>query len=241
MKIINSHYIPMPEPRWLIIAPDGEIYEQIGTLTIVESSSSKENHYGIKTHSHPVVTFADMDSVEETGGTYNISASLTRANGRVLDDFSVDDCFQLCLAKHRKMTFVKFNLLALAVLGSSDPDEYKLEDLVMAIKGCDIKLVFPENELQEIQLTLSDDPDTCMIMSDPMGIFFVVPSYAKADKKGVYLEEDKIFMEFVNQARTYLKINPKYKFHFKTSMDIFKDLVERLNNELNDYLERKED
>ena len=241
MKIINSHYIPMPEPRWLIIAPNGEIYEQIGTLTTVESSSAKENKYGIKTYSHPVVTFADMDSVEETEGVYNISASLTRANGRVLDEFSVDDCFQLCLAKRRKMNFLRFNLLALAVLGSSDPDEYKLEDLVMAIKGCDINLVFPDNELQEIQLTLSDNLDTGMIMSDPMGIFFVVPCYAKANLKGVYLEEDKIFMEFVNQARTYLKINPKYKFHFSTSIEIFNDLVERLNNELNDYLERKED
>ena len=33
MKIINSHYIPLPEPRWLIMTPQGDIYEQVGTLT----------------------------------------------------------------------------------------------------------------------------------------------------------------------------------------------------------------
>ena len=27
MKIINSHYIPLPEPRWLIVTPQGVIYE----------------------------------------------------------------------------------------------------------------------------------------------------------------------------------------------------------------------
>lgn len=36
MKIINSHYIPLPEPRWLIMTPKGSIYEQLGTLTVVE-------------------------------------------------------------------------------------------------------------------------------------------------------------------------------------------------------------
>ena len=60
MKIINSHYIPLPEPRWLIMDPRGDIYEQVGTLTVVEDASTKKEGYAIKTHSHPVVTFADL-------------------------------------------------------------------------------------------------------------------------------------------------------------------------------------
>ena len=47
MKIINSHYIPLPEPRWLIVTPKGEIYEQIGTLSVVEESSTKKGKHGI--------------------------------------------------------------------------------------------------------------------------------------------------------------------------------------------------
>ena len=48
-------------------------------------------------------------------------------------------------------------------------------------------------------------------------------------------------MEFVNQARAYLKINRKYRFHFKTALEDLQPLAERLNAELNDYLERKEE
>ena len=44
MKIINSHYIPLPEPRWLIMDPQGDIYEQVGTLTVVE------DHYNSRWH-----------------------------------------------------------------------------------------------------------------------------------------------------------------------------------------------
>ena len=59
MKIINSHYIPLPEPHWLIIDPKASIYVQIGTLTVVEEAPKAKGKYGIVTHSHPVVTFAD--------------------------------------------------------------------------------------------------------------------------------------------------------------------------------------
>ena len=52
---------------------------------------------------------------------------------------------------------------------------------------------------------------------------------------------DEIFMEYVNQARAYLKINPNYRFHFSSSLEILEPLIDKLNNELNDYLERKEE
>ena len=33
MKIINSHYIPLPEPRWLIMDPQGDIYRHRARLS----------------------------------------------------------------------------------------------------------------------------------------------------------------------------------------------------------------
>ena len=37
MNIINSHYIPLPEPHMVIMGPDeDQIAEQIGVLTVVE-------------------------------------------------------------------------------------------------------------------------------------------------------------------------------------------------------------
>ena len=71
MKIINSHYIPMPEPRWLIITPIGEIYDQIGTLSVVEEAPGKKGKYGIKTHNHPVVVSADKDTMQEKKDSYD--------------------------------------------------------------------------------------------------------------------------------------------------------------------------
>ena len=53
MKIINSHYIPLPEPRWLIVDPKGTIYEQLGTMTIVADASKEKGEGGIKTYAHP--------------------------------------------------------------------------------------------------------------------------------------------------------------------------------------------
>ena len=58
MKIINSHYIPLPEPRWLIVDAMGSIHEQIGTLTVVEGE--RKDGYGIVTHSYPVVATHQM-------------------------------------------------------------------------------------------------------------------------------------------------------------------------------------
>ena len=55
MKIINSHYIPLPEPRWLIVDSKGTIYEQLGTMTIVADASKEKGEGGIKTYAHPVV------------------------------------------------------------------------------------------------------------------------------------------------------------------------------------------
>lgn len=48
-------------------------------------------------------------------------------------------------------------------------------------------------------------------------------------------------MEIVNQARAYLLINPHYKFHFTTAMESIQYLVDKLNDEVESYLERKED
>ena len=72
-------------------------------------------------------------------------------------------------------------------------------------------------------------------------ILFVVPFYGYRENNKVQPNWDEIFLEFVNQARAYLEINSKYRFHFKSSVEMFNPLIERLNNELNDYLEREED
>ena len=65
MKIINSHYIPLPEPRWLIVDPKGSIYEQLGTMTIVADATKEKGEAGITTYAHPVVAHTAFDTPEE--------------------------------------------------------------------------------------------------------------------------------------------------------------------------------
>ena len=245
MKIINSHYIPLPEPRWLIADPKGSIYEQLGTLTIVEDSSKEKGKSVITTHSHPVVAYADIDVVEDDGKNFKYMSTLTRANGKVLDDVLNDDCFRLCPSGCRNLTYIIFNMLVLRYETGPHYEDFFLDDFIEDLRSAHVKLIFPDKELQEVSLTTFETGDegnkSSVIMSDPSQIFFISPFWATADKKGVHIEWEEIFMEYVNQARSYLQINPKYRFHFKSSLDLLAPLVEKLNNELNDYLERKEE
>ena len=244
MKIINTHYIPLPEPRWLIVTPQGQIYEQIGTLTVVEDASTKKGEYGIKTHSHPVVANTTIDMPEDKGDTLQVYTLLTPANGNVLDDLLLEDCTPVCLSKVRSLNYLRFNALFFRLTRTHYEDFY-LEDFIEDMKYYAIKLIVPEKEVQEIHITTFCDEDHPergdILINDLTEILFMVPFWAYADKKGVHIRWDEIFMEYVNQARAYLKINPKYRFHFSSALEILTPLVERLNNELNDYLERKED
>ena len=244
MKIINSHYIPLPEPRWLIVTPKGEIYEQIGTLSVVEESSTKKGKHGIKTHSHPVVSHTSFGIPEEKDDTLQYYTMLTSANGKVLDDLLLEDCTPVCLSKVRSLNFLRFNALYFRLTRNHYEDFY-LEDFIDDLKFYSIKLLFPEKELQEIHITTFNEKDHpewgSSLINDLTEILFMVPFWAYADKEGVHIKWDEIFMEFVNQARAYLKINPKYHFHFKSSVDMLNPLIDKLNKELNDYLERKEE
>ena len=55
------------------------------------------------------------------------------------------------------------------------------------------------------------------------------------------LDEDDIFFEFVNQARAMLEVNPHYEFHFTVLDQQMSYIADRLNKELNDYLERPDE
>ena len=120
MKIINSHYIPLPEPHWLIADPCGEIYEHLGTLTVIEQNpDKKKGEYGIITHHHPVVAFPEIGYTEDAGENINIVAPLSIPNGQVLDDIDLKDCSQICLSKTRTLSYIRFNILAYKLMVSS--------------------------------------------------------------------------------------------------------------------------
>ena len=244
MKIINSHYIPLPEPRWLIMDPKGSIYEQVGTLTVVADASKNKGEGGIVTYAHPVVAHTAVDTSEEKGDTIQFYSMLTPANGQVLDDVLLDDCTPLCLSQYRSLNYLRFNALYFKLTDTHYEDFY-LEDFIEDLKYYAIKLIFPKKELHEIHITTYSNQEHTergsFLINDLTEILFMVPFWAYADKKGVHIKWDEIFMEYVNQARAYLKINPNYRFHFSSSLEILEPLVERLNNELNDYLERKEE
>ena len=242
MKIINSHYIPLPEPRWLIMTPQGDIYEQVGTLTVVEDVSTKKEGYAIKTYSHPVVIFADKMNTEEEGDRVCFMSAITIADGQVLDDVLLQDCTRLCPSNHRMLTFMQFNTLVIKLMTRSDAEDIDMDTLIEDMKLCGIKFLFFEQDSYELKLTTLNYDGIVYVIGDGQGSpQFIVPLYAYGDKQGIHIDAEKIFMEFVNQARAYLKINPKFRFHFNTPQEEWQQLVERLNNELNDYLERKEE
>ena len=134
MKIINSHYIPLPEPHWLIVDTMGNIHEQIGTLTVVEGE--RKDGYGIVTHSYPVVAnaIADVyDDSKEDGKSEG--AALAPADGYTLDDTEVCECFRLCPTNHRVVPYLKFNLMAMKYFTSNNPDDFDLGDTIIVTRG----------------------------------------------------------------------------------------------------------
>ena len=211
-------------------------------MTVVEDVSTKKEGYAIKTYSHPVVIFADKMNTEEDGDRVCFMSAITIADGKVLDDVLLQDCTRLCPSKHRLLTFMQFNTLVIKLMTRPYAEDIDLDTLIEDMKFCAIKFIFPEQELYELNLTTMNYDGNVYVISDGEGSpQFIMPVYAYMDKQGVHIDYDKIFMEFVNQARAYLKINPKFRFHFNTPREEWQQLVERLNNELNDYLERKEE
>lgn len=242
MKIINSHYIPLPEPRWLIVDSYGFIYEQLGALTVVEEVTKQGGRCVMETHSFPVVanSIADVyDESNEDGMATN--CSLAPADGRVLGDVELEDCFRLCPSNHRVVPYLKFNLLAMKYLSYHGFEDFDLDQCIESMRGSNIRLDFPKQELQEIQLTMSGNDGVVYLESDLGGLYFAIPLGKPNKDKTIDIDSKKVLLEIVNQARAYLKINPKYQFRFKTVVESIQEVIDEVNNELNDYLERKEE
>lgn len=236
MKIINSHYIPMPEPRWLIMENHGYVYEQLGTLNVVEES--EEAPFGIKTHGLPVVKDAMGENYSDYIG--NNIATLAPADGMVLDDIDLNNCFLLCPSNNRVLLHSSFNLLAMKYMTDATYDEFNLAATIKELQVCQIKLDFPEEDEQEVALYVYFIGNNVYLHSGKEGFFFFVRS---GHTEGTMVKTDKqgMLMEFVNQVRAYMIVNPNYKFHFTTNIDKIRTLVEYVNNEIEDYLDRDDE
>ena len=157
MKIINSHYIPLPEPHWLIADTNGFIYEQLGTLTVVESASKNTDGCSIVTHSYPVIANAITDVYDESKEDgLAMNCSLAPADGRVLGDTELEDCFRLCPSNHRIVPYLKFNLLAMKYLSYAGYENFDLAESIGYMQGCNIRLDFPKQNEQTVQFSLSN-------------------------------------------------------------------------------------
>ena len=241
MKIINSHYIPLPDPHWLIVEPNGLIYEQIGTLTVVTEGYKTKDGCFVDTHGYPVVANATADIYDESNEDgHALCCALAPADGRVLGDTEVEDCFRLCPSNHRVVPYLKFNLLAMKYLTYHGYDNFDLSQMIDAMHGCNIRLDFPKEDQQEIQLTISGNSGVVYLESDLGGLYFAVPLGKPVNGNKVEIDSEKVLLEVVNQARAYQNINSNYLFHFTTANPSLKEMVDELNADLNDYLERKE-
>lgn len=242
MKIINSHYIPLQEPYTLFMAPNHRIYTQIGTLAVIEEKPKKGGKYGIMAHHHPIVISAtvidDDSSVDDDSEGVEVQFIPVSANGEVLYEYELKQCHQLCKTDHRELPLEQFNAMVLASYYKPDESPVDVGDLIDTYKICGIHIDFPEEEEQVITLSTIAHGDMLYLQSDIVGLFFMVP-FGKLKGGKAQSEVNKVLLEFVNQARAYLKVNPNYHFRFKGSYEGIAGAIDELNNELNDYLVRK--
>ncbi len=241
MKVIDSHYIPLPEPHNLIATPDCKVYKQIGSLAVVVESEKAK--YGYETRVHPVVVIAmEEGEVEGANGRTKKAFSIAPAEGDVLYNYVLDDCFLLCPADKRELHYLKFNMLAMQFMTFKDNEAFDLSDVIEALDITSVKLDFPKENNQEIVLSMqgAENSNDVYIMSSLNGLYFLV-LFGEMKEREIECKPQVILMEFVNQARAYLKINPNYQFHFSSPLKELAEIVDKLNKELNDYLVRKDE
>ena len=217
MKIINSHYIPLPEPRWLIMDPRGDIYVQVGTLTVVEDASTKKEGYAIKTHSHPVV---------RNFGT---------PSGTVWNKAELRDCDILCREDNPQISLRKFRQIL-----SRYPESYenvyegKGESInpiwKKDLEDIGIKIAWPigEDGLEhfkefEVRLEVKPDKHSPYLCTDRWSEFFF---YIEADD----LDELKALL--INRRDWYYYVFKEHQFAIRFTCD--DERYERLIKEVND-------
>lgn len=246
MRIINSHYIPLPAPYRLIMSSKSdEIAVQIGVLSVVEEQPSSDGGYGIVTHEHPVVKSVGHTAyISEEDESLETFYSLSKADGSVWSDEEVGDCIMLCSADKRSINLLLFNLLLSSSLASKHGD-YDPIGLLRRLKEYGISLELTENakrDRQEIVLVPIEVGRKMYLKSYEAQLPFAV-AFADCVGEGMMKPYDmnEVFFEFVNQARMLLTFNRNYDFKFMVLDHRQDDLTERLNTELNNYLEREDE
>ena len=246
MKIINSHYIPLPMPHNVIMSPDTErVAEQIGVLSVVEEAPTPDNGYGIITHEHPVVrTLGQNAVVSEDKENINFMVTLEKAEGNVWYHLENKECFVVCPAKKRKIASFQLNLLMMSQMMHTGAD-YDPMGMMHRLKENGIEVEWDKKakeNYQEIILNNMRIGDKVYLQSILLQPLFLVNFADAIDEQQVQLlDEDDIFFEFVNQARAMLEVNPHYEFHFTVLDQQMSYIADRLNKELNDYLERPDE
>lgn len=246
MNIINSHYIPLPEPHMVIMGPDeDQIAEQIGVLSVVEEAPAADGSYGIKTHEHPVVrTLGQSVVVDEKQDRYNFMFTVEKAEGDVWYHLENSDCLMVCPVDNRKITSLQLNLLTMSRMIHSDVD-YDPLGMMERLREQGIKVEWEDcakEDHQDIVLSNMRIGEKLYLQSlIQQPLFLVYYADVVDEEKAQTIEDDDIFFEFVNQARAMLEVNPHYDFHFTTLDKQMSFMADRLNNELNDYLERPDE
>lgn len=246
MNIINSHYIPLPEPHMVIMGPDeDQIAEQIGVLTVVEEAPAADGSYGIKTHEHPVVrTLGQNVVVDEKKDAYKFMFTVEIAEGNVWYQLENKDCMVVCPVNKRMISSLQLNLLMMSRMMHSGVD-YDPLGMMERLREQGIKVEWQASAKEDHQdivlsnMRIGEKMYLQSLIQQPL--FLVYYADVVDEKKALTIDEDDIFFEFVNQARAMLEVNPHYDFHFTTLDKQMSFMADRLNNELNDYLERPDE
>ena len=246
MKIINSHYIPLAEPHHIIMAPDEKIAEQIGFMSVIEEMPTADGGYGIKGHQHPVVRSLGPSIQQKKNNKKDllIKACIDKAEGDVWWNVENNDCLMVCPVNKRHIHIFQLNLLMMSHMMRTGCD-YNPMGLIERFEEGGIKVEWDKSckkDHQDIILTNMNIGKKEYLQSFIGQPLFLVYYADVIDDTYVQpIDDDDIFFEFVNQARAMLEINPHYDFHFTAIDKQMEYMTERLNKELNDYLERPDE
>lgn len=250
MQIVNSHYVPLSAPYPFIYCR-GEVAMQIGTLIVIEDLNfhltSQDNNYrkdfyqyietpyGMRSHSHPVVSYCNKSKADFKTYRYAPNAM---SEVIVWDNVELKDLMVIGFSEGTKIEMSAFGELVASEryrdAYNGNKKIFNLTRIVSRLENLGIPITIYDERVKERSLKIT------FIKQTPDNIFLygLIEGYHPCLKILVRWSDDLRAMEeiIIDQIDDYrTAIAPiQLQFTFDSREEQWKPLAERLNKHYSD-------